>query len=325
VVSPCRTYSFGDDQDQRKQHTTQTTPKDEGKDSGNTTKDEGKDSGTDTTDCSYGCLTVTRSCYCDGVMADDSECPSLDELSLTENLDCSLNCDDCEWTNLSEWSPCEDNTQFLTRECSCEEEDVQSSDQSSDDESYSYSSFCNGYTRIFQSCETDIEALTVEDWKTESWPLKGDTEMRTFTCSSLTWSDLMKKSSLDDWESLAVEVIAAHLNILSGVSTTEKLREDLESADKLLLNCTWSKEQTKETETLLTSLGAFNKGEVKKISNAKEEDGEEMKANSNSNSNSPQLLLLILIPAVLLVIGIIVVTVVLIRKKVQKESVNTTL
>jgi len=135
----------------------------------------------------------------------------------------------------------------------------------------------------------------------------------------------MKKSSLDDWESLAVEVIAAHLNILSGVSTTEKLREDLESADKLLLNCTWSKEQTKETETLLTSLGAFNKGEVKKISNAKEEDGEEMKANSNSNSNSPQLLLLILIPAVLLVIGIIVVTVVLIRKKVQKESVKNTL
>jgi len=163
----------------------------------------------------------------------------------------------------------------------------------------------------------------VEDWKTESWPVKYDTEKRTFTCSSLTWSELMKKSSLDDWESFAVEDICTHLNILSGVSTTENLLEDLESADKLLLNCTWSKEQTNQSETLLTSLGDFNKGGVKKISNAKEEDGEEMKA--NSNSNSPQLLLLILIPAVLLVIGIIVVAVVLIRKKVQKESVKNTL
>jgi hypothetical protein len=190
---------------------------------------------------------------------------------------------------MSEWSTCENNTQFLTRECSCE--DLQSSDQSSDksssyssdqsshqsldksssyssvqssdDQSYSYSSLCNGYTRIFQSCQTDIKSLSVEDWKTETWPVKDDTESRTFTCSSLTWYNLIQKSTPNDWESLAVEVIASHLNILSGVTCSDKHREELESADKLLLNCNWSETQTEQMKDLLSSLRDYNRGELK--------------------------------------------------------------
>jgi hypothetical protein len=354
IVSPCRADCFGDDQDQKgKRYTTNTdqgtgtndqgtdsgtnddsvvTSNDQGKDSG-PTKDEASDSGstgnqpTQTSQCpDQGCLTVTRACYCDGVLSEDGECSSLEDLPLTETFECSLNCPDCEWTNLSEWSDCVNNTQYLTRECSCE--DNQSSDQSSSDESSnSYSLSCNGYTRIFQSCETDLEALSVENWQSESWPLEADTQNRTFTCSDLTWYDLVQKSSLDDdWESLAVQYIAAQLNLLSGVSPSDKIYEDLQTVDTLLQNCS-SQNQTQEIQTLLSSLTDFNQGGVKKSSNAKEAEGAaENNANSANGKANPQLLLLILIPAVLLVIGIIVVVVVFIKRRVEhKETVTNTL
>jgi hypothetical protein len=311
----------------------ETTSKDEGKDSGTTKKDnghttkkpEGKDSGskdtkpTDTSKCSnQGCLTVTRSCYCDGVLTDDSECPFLD-LPTTQTFDCSLNCDDCEWINLSEWSPCANNTRFLTRECSCDEKQESSYHQSSGDSSaYSYSSFCNGYTRLFQSCQTNLEYLSVENWKSSPWPLKADTELRTFNCSSLTWFNLFQKSSLNPWETLALEFIAAHLNLLSGYSPSDKLLKALDSADKLLLTCTWTKAQTSESKDLLFSLrDSFDSNEVMKIETSEEEDSN---GDQSSNSNSPQLLFMILIPAVLLVIAIIVVVVYFIKKRAEDKN-----
>jgi hypothetical protein len=163
----------------------------------------------------------------------------------------------------------------------------------------------------------------VENWQTEPWPLKDDTQSRTFSCSSLTWYKLIQKSSLDNWESLAVEVIAAHLNIISGVTCPDKIREDLESADNLLLNCTWSKAQTEEVKDLLSSLRDFNKEEeMNKIHNAKEQE-DSAASEKTLNSNSPQLLLLILIPAIILVVAIIVVVVMFIKKKVEdKPSVT---
>jgi hypothetical protein len=165
----------------------------------------------------------------------------------------------------------------------------------------------------------------VENWKTAPWPVKNDTQYRTFSCSSLTWYELIQKnSSLDNWESFAVQVIAAHLNILTGVTCSDKLRGDLESADKLILNCTWSKTQTEEVDQLLSLLRDFNKEKVMhNMENAKEEDAASEKI---TNSSSPQLLLLILIPAIILVIAIIVVVVMFIKKKVEdKQSVTATL
>jgi hypothetical protein len=159
----------------------------------------------------------------------------------------------------------------------------------------------------------------VENWKTEPWPLKNDTQSRTFSCSSLTWYKLIQKSTLDNWESLAVEVISAHLNLLSGVTCSDKLRVDLESADKLLLNCTWSEAQTEEMKDLLSLLRDFNKGEVThNMENAKEDAASEKTA----NSNSPQLILLVLIPAIILVIAIIVVVVMFFKKKVEDKPVT---
>jgi hypothetical protein len=164
----------------------------------------------------------------------------------------------------------------------------------------------------------------VEDWKSSPWPLKADTQFRTFNCSSLTWFNLLQKSSLDPWETLAVEVIACHLNLLSGGSPSDKLLEDLASAEKLLLNCNWSEAQKsgEEVTDLLYALRDFNQHNPENINNINTAEGDDIEG-KKSNANDPQLLFLILIPGVILVIAIIVLVVFFIKRRAaDKNSVS---
>jgi hypothetical protein len=171
-----------------------------------------------------------------------------------------------------------------------------------------------------------MASLSVEDWKSSPWPLKTDTPFRTFKCSSLTWFNLLQKSSLDPWETLAVEVITGHLNLLSGVSPSDKLLEDLASAEKLLLNCNWSEAQKsgEEVSDLVDSLREFNQYKPEKINNINTAEGEDdIEEKKKSNGNDPQLLFLILIPGVILVVAIILLVVFFIKRRAaDKNSVS---
>jgi hypothetical protein len=167
-------------------------------------------------------------------------------------------------------------------------------------------------------CSTN-QSLTAEDWKVAFWPEADDTRFRNFSCCSLTWSRLINKTSPDDWELLAVEVIAVKLNIMSGVCPNQ-ISDYLESAETLLTYCTWSTEQLEESQDLLTNLRNFNSNNFKKnnhLSSANEDD-----ANRNTilNSASLTLLLSILIPGIILTIIAITVVVIYIKKKRQQQQ-----
>jgi hypothetical protein len=265
----------------------------------------------DTNNCSKGCLTLTRPCYCDGVLSDESECPLLD-LPLNDTLNCTLNCD-CKWTNESEWSLCNGGTQYLTRECSCSEAE---NDVPTLDSSYSYSYLCNGFTRIARTCTTN--ALSVQSWKNATWPEEDDTKLRTFNCSSLTWFELINLSNFSTpWEELAVEYIAAQLNILSGVSTEPSLNTDLESTQSLLNECEWTSDQSQQAKDLLSNLQTFN---TEYSSNNLESDNANNANYKTSQNGSQTLLLAILIPALVLAIAAIIAAVILIRKKLHEKQ-----
>jgi len=104
------------------------------------------------------------------------------------------------------------------------------------------------------SCDCPFvkKRLSVESWKFTSWPNSVNTQPRTFSCCPLTWLELINKSSHDDWESLAVEVIAMRLNLLSGRVRSDQVLDDLESAEDLLDICSWSYENLQKSEHLIT-------------------------------------------------------------------------
>jgi len=256
------------------------------------------------------------SCYCNGKLSDNQHCPST-PLPLSQNLNCTLNCD-CEWINLSEWSPCKGGSQYQTRECSCEDKE---SSEYEEYRSYQYSSLCNGFTQITRFCEsenTTQRVLSVDSWKTATWPNEDETKSRNFSsCSNETWFQLINTSSPNSWESLAAEVIATHLNILTGAASEEEIAQHLDQAEKLLLSCNWTDSQTTEAEELLESLSEFN---IDRDSSALLETGSssanEKSANQNQTNNS--LLLWILVPTVIVVVVatiVIVVALIVIKKK----------
>jgi len=202
---------------------------------------------------------------------------------------------------------------FLTRECSCTEE---GNTVPTLDTSYSYSSLCNGFTRLVRSCSTTTRS--VETWKSATWPNEEDTKYRTFNCSTLTWFELINLSNLTHWEELAVEFIAAELNILSG-HPAEPIQLYLNNAESLLNVCKWSKEQSGEAEDLISSLHTFNtQYSTNKLDSALADN------NSNKPANTPSqtLLLIILLPSLVSAIAVIIAAVILIKKMHQKQDVS---
>jgi len=258
---------------------------------------------------SFGCLTIVRSCYCNGLLSYSDLCPSTG-LPLTEFQNCTLN-NQCTWANLSDWSTCTQGTQYRTRQCSCQDTSSGSSSNSgsgynsgensgssSSNSGYnsgssssnsgstshsgsgynsgsssnsnnvdygSYSKHCNGYTRIVQSCQSNTQhsqCISPESWRTATWPQSDQTKSRTFTqCSTLTWYQLITKSSYDEWETLAVEVIAARLNILSGATCEYQMEANIESANNLLNYCTWNDDQFQQAQSYYSVLTDFNNGQ----------------------------------------------------------------
>jgi uncharacterized membrane protein YidH (DUF202 family) len=165
----------------------------------------------------------------------------------------------------------------------------------------------------------------VEDWKTQPWPLKNDTQFRTFSCNnSATWYNLiLTPPSLENWGDLAVEVIATHLNILSGTMATDELQEALNRAEKLLQNCTWSEDETEESTDLLSTLRGYNQERISRMMSGNTNDAEKEET-EDEQQYYPQLLLLALIPAILLVIAIIVVGILVFKKKMDEKNTVTT-
>jgi len=277
------------------------------------------------------------SCYCNGNLSDAESCPSL-PFPLSQNRNCSLNCSHCEWTNLSEWSLCTGGSQNQTRECSCE--DTESSldevegDESTNEENRSnkFSSLCNGFTRITRSCSsentTTLKVLSVESWINATWPDANETKSRNFSsCSNETWFEIISKSDPSDWDSLAAEVIATQLNILSGAlsENDDDLREYLTSAEDLLTECTWSDSQTAESDELLETLREFNlekedHAEISEIGNSASNEKSATNSHDEETRARNSLLLSILLPTILvLAVAAILVAALIIKKRQHKE------
>jgi hypothetical protein len=210
------------------------------------------------------------SCYCNGNLSNSGRC-STPSFPLSQQLNCSLNCDNCKWANLTEWSPCKGGSQYQTRDCSCTEKESSNEDHESTNQknirSYKFSSLCNGFTRIHRSCGSENNStnstrkvLSVESWKTATWPDANETKSRNFSgdCSKDTWFEVITKSDYNDWDTLAAEYIAANLNILCGAASKSKISGDLSSTKDLLANCPWSDEQKSEADQVLANLREFN-------------------------------------------------------------------
>jgi hypothetical protein len=256
----------------------------------------------------------------------------LEEESCTE--------EQCEWINLSEWSPCKGGKQFKTRECSCKDEEENIYRYGDyDQELFTYSSRCDGFTSTVQSCQSEKKKiLTVKDWKTASWPESDDTKSRTFSCCADNWYQIMNKPTHDNRESLYAELIAARLNLMSGVSS-DKVSHDLDLTENLLKECSWTPTQTKESEDLLLKLRDFNEEDDKKerkqkVDTTKDDthdahyldNGKEVTASNNNeqtanSDNSHSLVILIVVPTVIsIVVSGLAVALIFFKNKQQQQQ-----
>jgi hypothetical protein len=256
------------------------------------------------------------SCYCNGNLSNSGRC-STPSFPLSQQLNCSLNCDNCKWANLTEWSPCKGGSQYQTRDCSCtEQESSNDEDHESTNQknirSYKFSSLCNGYNRIFRSCGsgTTLRVLSVQSWKTATWPEANKTKSRNFSaiCSKATWFEVINKTDYNDWDTLAAEYIAAHLNILSGAASEDDISTNLTSAKALLYKCPWTDEQKSESDELLQNLREFNNKDMDS-DNFELGSSDENTANSKNANNAAtnSLILWIVIPSVIVVVAAILV------------------
>jgi len=270
------------------------------------------DESIDWSNCSGPCgqgiqMRFPYTCSCD----DESLCPP-PEFEF-ETQDCELNDTTCCKFDLeTEPTLCNSTVSWYTQKCICED----SLNGSTCDISN-----CYGvplfFTEICDCSNRSSLRYSVEDWKTATWP--DNTKNRTFQCSNLTWFELINKSDLDDWESLATEYIAAQLNILTGQNYSE-LIEDISSTELLLQECTWLENQTQEAQLLQTKLHNFNSDDSHNSLSLAQEDSSN--TNSASNANQSSLLFLIFIPAVILVIAAIVVALIFIKKKRQEQEIS---
>jgi hypothetical protein len=172
----------------------------------------------------------------------------------------------------------------------------------------------------------------VESWKNATWPDANETKSRNFSsCSNETWFEIISKSNHSDWDSLAAEVIATQLNILSGALSCENddpLRVNLTSAEDLLTECTWSDSQTAESDELLETLREFNmeKEDYAEISEIGSSASNEKLATNNHDEETRarnSLLISILVPTILVlaVAAILVAALIIIKKKRQHKEV----
>jgi hypothetical protein len=170
----------------------------------------------------------------------------------------------------------------------------------------------------------------VESWKNATWPDANETISRNFSsCSNETWFEIISKSDPSDWDSLAAEVIATHLNIISGaLSENDDLRGNLTSAEDLLTECSWSDSQTAESEELLGTLREFNMekeafAEISEIGSSASNEKSATNTHDEETRARNSLLIWILVPSVLVfAVAILVAIFLIIKKKRQhKETV----
>lgn len=165
--------------------------------------------------------------------------------------------------------------------------------------------------------------LSAEAWKTATWP--DDSQFNTFTCSNLTWFELINQTSFNSWELLAIEVIAAELNRLSGFNLNAQLNDTIQSASDLLNNCTWTSYQTQEAQNLMAQLHYFNNDGNTYNLNSLNQDTATNNANSAQDGAQNALLFLLFIPAVVLIVGVVVGVVIFLKRRKQNQSSEVSL
>jgi len=163
----------------------------------------------------------------------------------------------------------------------------------------------------------------VNSWKTAPWPEDSETKSRNVSsCCNDTWFQLISKDNFTDWESLAAEVIAAHLNILSGASSESEIHGDLTSAEDLITVCTWSDSETSEAEELLENLREFNTEKDTEFLENGNSASNENSADSKSDENKANSLLLwILVPTIVVVVVAIFVAALIIGIRKKRQAV----
>jgi len=122
-----------------------------------------------------GTQTVTRNCFCNGVLVENSKCSPV--LPNVQTRSCALNCS-CTWINITDWCVCSAScgdsndsktkrggnspppttsysvtgTQSLTRRCSC--------DAVSKSTTSTYSNACGGETVLQRSCTVQCQSTS---------------------------------------------------------------------------------------------------------------------------------------------------------------------
>jgi len=159
---------------------------------------------------------------------------------------------------------------FLRRQCSCRLlTDKYENGTESNSTTPTFSEACGGFDILELPCSANCSESTnfttsdklhkkSDEWRTSTWP--EETKDQTFTCSSLTWYQLINKENPTDWEALAVQYITAKLNIIDGCQHPDSLNNDLESAENLLDVCTWTPDDTLKAQDLQSRLRDFNQG-----------------------------------------------------------------
>jgi len=221
---------------------------------------------------------------------------------------------------------------FLRRQCSCRL--LSDNETESNFTTPTFSEACGGFDILEMPCSNNSSELPTnvtnpvkpvkkpDEWKITTWP--EDTKTRTFSCSSLTWYQLINKENPTDWEALAAEYITTKLNIMDGCQHSDSLNNDLESAEDLLDVCTWTREDTLTAQDLKSRLHDFNHGKSTTLRMGASTQASTQISLTTEGAPTDSSFLLILIPTIISVTILVLVAALIFIKEKPGLVTNTT-